>query len=75
VTKPGRYNVYVAERNHRAVRITEGLRHGVHIRAIDVQSSDWAYTIGGEDDGLLSVRLGLGYAKGFANELERQYPS
>ncbi len=47
-----------------AVVVKDAQRHGVHIRPIDVQSSDWACTIEVEDDGQLSVRLGLGYAKG-----------
>ncbi len=47
-----------------AVVVKDAQRHGVRIRPIDVQSSDWACTIEVEDDGRLSVRLGLGYAKG-----------
>jgi error-prone DNA polymerase len=46
-----------------AVVVKDAQRHGVHIKPIDVQVSDWACTIEARDGGGLSLRLGLGYAK------------
>lgn len=47
-----------------AVLVKDAQRHGLRIRPIDVQISDWACTIEREGDGTLSVRMGLGYVKG-----------
>jgi error-prone DNA polymerase len=47
-----------------AVLVKDAQRHGLHIRPIDIQISDWACTIEHGEDGGLSMRLGLGYAKG-----------
>ena len=47
-----------------AVLVKDAQRHGLHIRPIDVQISQWDCTIHHEEDATLSVRLGLGYAKG-----------
>jgi error-prone DNA polymerase len=47
-----------------AVVVKDAQRHGVHIKPIDIQTSDWVCTIEVEDDGRLSVRLGHGYVKG-----------
>ena len=41
-------------------------RHGVHVRPIDVQTSDWQCTIERGEDKKLSVRIGLGYVKNLA---------
>lgn len=46
-----------------AVLIKDAQRHGLRVKAIDVQSSDWACTIEHEREGSLSLRLGLRYAK------------
>ena len=47
-----------------AVLVKDAQRHGLRIKAMDVQVSEWACTIDHEIDGSLSLRLGLGYAKG-----------
>ena len=49
-----------------AVLVKDAQRHGLRVKPIDVQVSDWACTVEHESDGTLSVRLGLGYAKGLA---------
>jgi error-prone DNA polymerase len=46
-----------------AVLVKDAQRHGLRIKPIDVQISDWACTIEHENGGSLSMRLGLGYAK------------
>jgi error-prone DNA polymerase len=46
-----------------AVLVKDAQRHGLRVKPIDVQRSDWPCTI--EHSGeALSVRMGLGYAKG-----------
>ena len=47
-----------------AVLVKDAQRHGLRIKSIDIQVSDWACTIEHEEDGTLSLRMGLGYAKG-----------
>ena len=47
-----------------AVLVKDAQRHGLRIRPIDVQVSEWACTVEHEVDGSLSLRMGLGYAKG-----------
>ena len=51
-----------------AVLVKDAQRHGLRVKPIDVQISDWACTIEHEADGSLSVRLGLGYAKGLRQQ-------
>jgi error-prone DNA polymerase len=51
-----------------AVLVTDAQRHGLRVKPIDVQVSDWFCTIEHEDDGSLSLRLGLGYAKGLRKQ-------
>ena len=51
-----------------AVLVKDAQRHGLRIKPVDVQMSDWVCTIEHERDGSLSVRLGLGYAKGFRRQ-------
>jgi error-prone DNA polymerase len=46
-----------------AVLVKDAQRHGLRVKPIDVQTSDWPCTIESESDGTLSLRLGLGYAK------------
>jgi error-prone DNA polymerase len=47
-----------------AVLIEDARRHGLRVRPIDIQVSEWACTLEREPDYSLSLRLGLGYAKG-----------
>jgi error-prone DNA polymerase len=47
-----------------AVLVKDAQRHGLRVKPMDVQVSAWACTIEPEADGSLSLRLGLGYAKG-----------
>jgi error-prone DNA polymerase len=47
-----------------AVLIKDAQRHGLRVRPIDVQRSEWLCTLESEPDGSLSLRIGLNYAKG-----------
>ena len=47
-----------------AVLVKDAQRHGLRVKSIDVQVSDWPCTIEHEPNGPLSLRMGLGYAKG-----------
>ncbi|HKF46054.1 MAG TPA: error-prone DNA polymerase [Terracidiphilus sp.] len=47
-----------------AVLIKDSQRHGLRVRPIDVQRSEWLCTLEKEEDGSLSLRIGLNYAKG-----------
>jgi len=51
-----------------AVLVKDAQRHGLRVRPIDVQISEWACTIEHGTDGSLSLRLGLGYAKGLRRQ-------
>ncbi len=51
-----------------AVLVKDAQRHDLKINPIDVQVSDWPCTIEHEDDGSLSLRLRLGYAKGMRKQ-------
>ncbi|MGA9671496.1 MAG: error-prone DNA polymerase [Terracidiphilus sp.] len=51
-----------------AVLVKDAQRHGLRVRPIDVQVSEWACTVEHEKDGMLSLRLGLGYAKGLRKQ-------
>ena len=46
-----------------AVLVKDAQRHGLRIRCIDVQESNWPCTLQHEPDGSLSLRIGLCYAK------------
>jgi len=46
-----------------AVLVKDAQRHGLRVKPIDVQVSDWPCSIEQEGDGTLSLRIGLGYAK------------
>jgi error-prone DNA polymerase len=46
-----------------AVLVKDAQRHGLRVKPIDVQVSDWPCTVEHEFDGSLSLRMGLGYAK------------
>ena len=47
-----------------AVLIKDAQRHGLCVRPIDVQRSEWLCTVEAEPDGSLSMRIGMNYAKG-----------
>jgi error-prone DNA polymerase len=47
-----------------AVLIKDAQRHGLRVRPIDVQRSEWLCTVEAESDGSLSLRIGFNYAKG-----------
>jgi error-prone DNA polymerase len=47
-----------------AVLIKDAQRHGLRVRPIDVQRSEWLCTLEHEADGSLSLRIGMNYAKG-----------
>jgi error-prone DNA polymerase len=51
-----------------AVLVKDAQRHGLRVKPIDVQTSDWPCTVEHENDGTLSLRIGLGYAKSFAKQ-------
>jgi error-prone DNA polymerase len=50
-----------------AVLVKDAQRHGLRVKPIDVQVSDWACTVEHES-GALTLRLGLGYAKGLRKQ-------
>jgi len=47
-------------------------RHGVEIRAVDIDHSDWDCTLEARDDGMAALRLGLRMAKGLSEESGRR---
>ncbi|MDH3430216.1 MAG: error-prone DNA polymerase [Gammaproteobacteria bacterium] len=47
-------------------------RHGVEVRAVDVNQSDWDCTLEAGKDGQAALRLGLRMAKGLAEEAGRR---
>jgi len=47
-----------------AVLIKDAQRHGLRVRPIDVQRSDWLCTLEAEKNGSISLRMGLNYVKG-----------
>ncbi len=51
-----------------AVLVKDAQRHGLRVRPIDIQMSDWQCTIEHDGSGELSLRLGLGYAKGLRQQ-------
>jgi len=51
-----------------AVLVKDAQRHGLRVKPMDIQVSEWACTIEHEPDGSLSLRLGLGYAKGLRKQ-------
>lgn len=51
-----------------AVLVKDAQRHGLRVKPIDVQVSEWPCTVEHEDDGALSLRIGLGYAKRLTKE-------
>jgi error-prone DNA polymerase len=51
-----------------AVLVKDAQRHGLRVKPIDVQTSDWLCTVEHETDGMLSLRIGLRYVKGLAKQ-------
>lgn len=51
-----------------AVLIEDARRHGLRVKPIDIQLSDWPCTVEHEDDQSLSLRLGLGYVRGLREQ-------
>src|ERR1035437_3850611 len=47
-----------------AVLIKDAQRHGLRVRPIDVQRSDWLCSLEAEPDGAISLRIGMLYVKG-----------
>ena len=46
-----------------AVLVKDAQRHGLRVKPINIQISDWPCTVEHEPDGSLSLRMGLGYAR------------
>lgn len=51
-----------------AVLVKDAQRHGLRVKPIDIQMSEWPCTLEREVDGQLSMRLGIGYAKGLRKQ-------
>jgi error-prone DNA polymerase len=51
-----------------AVLVKDAQRHGLRVKPIDIQVSAWECTVEHEPDGALSLRMGLGYAKGMRKQ-------
>ncbi len=52
-----------------AVLVKDAQRHGLRVKPINVQISNWPCTIEHEPDGTLSLRMGLGYARGLRKQV------
>jgi error-prone DNA polymerase len=52
-----------------AVLVKDAQRHGLRVKPIDVQVSEWVCTVEHGSDGMLLLRLGLGYAKGLRKQV------
>lgn len=51
-----------------AVLVKDAQRHGLKVKPIDVQVSNWLCTVEPENDGSLSLRMGLCYARGLRKQ-------
>jgi error-prone DNA polymerase len=51
-----------------AVLVKDAQRHGLRVKPIDIQVSDWNCAVEHEEDSMLSMRMGLGYAKGMRKQ-------
>jgi error-prone DNA polymerase len=51
-----------------AVLVKDAQRHGLRVKPIDIQISEWHCTVEHEEGGTLSMRMGLGYAKGMRKQ-------
>ena len=52
-----------------AVLVKDAQRHGLRVKSIDVQQSSWDCELEPEEDGSLSLRLGLRYVKGLRESI------
>lgn len=56
-----------------ASQLTQDVRrHGVEVRAVDINQSDWDCTLETRDDGQAALRLGLRLVKGLSEEAGRR---
>jgi error-prone DNA polymerase len=51
-----------------AVLVKDAQRHGLRVKPIDIQVSEWNCTVEHEKDSTLTMRMGLGYAKGLRRQ-------
>src|SRR3981189_784054 len=51
-----------------AVLVKDAQRHGLRVKSIDIQVSKWNCIVEHEEDGTLSMGMGLGYAKGMRKQ-------
>ncbi len=51
-----------------AVLVKDAQRHGLRVKPIDIQISEWPCTVEHESGGTLSLRIGLGYAKSLTRQ-------
>ena len=51
-----------------AVLVKDAQRHGLRVKPIDVQCSEWPCSVEHEQNGTLSLRIGLGYARGLTKQ-------
>jgi error-prone DNA polymerase len=51
-----------------AVLVKDAQRHGLRVKQIDVQVSKWDCTVEHEKEGVLTMRMGLRYAKGLRRQ-------
>ncbi|WP_047495381.1 error-prone DNA polymerase [Terriglobus sp. TAA 43] len=51
-----------------SVIVEDARRHGLRVKPIDIQVSDWPCSVEHEEDYSLSLRLGLGYVRGLRSQ-------
>jgi error-prone DNA polymerase len=55
-----------------AVLVKDAQRHGLKVKPIDAQISNWLCTVEHEPDGSLALRMGLRYAKGLREKVAQE---
>jgi error-prone DNA polymerase len=55
-----------------AVLVKDAQRHGLRVKPIDILRSDWPCTLEAQDDGSLSLRLGLRFVRGLREKSARE---
>ncbi len=55
-----------------AVLVKDAQRHGLRVKPIDVQTSEWHCTIEYERNGNLTLRLGMRYARGLRKQIAEE---